>query len=399
MKIITDKNSIDKIFNRGIVTEVLPSKEDLYKVLLSGRRLKIYIGADPTSDALHLSHAKNYMLLEELRQLGHETIVLFGDFTARIGDPTNRISARPQLSIGQIKKNMKKWVAQIKPLMDFRDTKNPPKILYNSAWLSKLSFKDALYLGSQFTVQQMIERDMFQKRIQANSPIYMHEFLYPILQGYDSVFLNVDIELCGTDQIFNALIGRTLLRRIKNKEKFIIAVNLMENPKTRELMSKSRGVGVFLSSPPAEMFGAIMAQPDEMIEVFFVNNTRIPLDEKDAIMALGPRLAKERVAFEIVKTIYGEKKANYAKEQFRKAFKEHEVPDDIKELHMKAGESLAEILVREKILSSKAEWRRLIKEGAIRDAGKSKITDQNFSPRNSAVLKIGKKRFVKIVII
>lgn len=204
MKTITDRKRIQEVFDRGIVMEVLPSKEALIERLVSGERLRVYIGADPTSDTLHLSHAKNYMFLEELRQLGHEVIMLVGDFTALIGDPSGRNAARPQLTEAEIKKNVKGWISQIKPLMDFKDKKNPPKVLYNSKWLSKLSFKDLISLSSNFTVQQMLERDMFQKRVAEKAPIYMHEFLYPLMQGYDSVAMDVDIELCGTDQIFNA---------------------------------------------------------------------------------------------------------------------------------------------------------------------------------------------------
>ena len=269
MKVTTDQKIIEEIFSRGVVVEVLPSKEELIKKMIAGDKLRIYIGADPTSDSLHLSHAKNYMFLEELRQLGHEVIVLVGDFTAQIGDPTDKTAARVQLSEKQVKENVRSWINQIQPLMNFKDKTNPPRILYNSEWLSKLSFKDVVLLASNFTVQQMLARDMFSKRIKEDTPIYLHEFLYPLMQGYDSVAMDVDVELCGTDQTFNALAGRTLVKRLKDKEKFVITVNLMENPKTKELMSKSRGTGVFLSASPNDMFGQIMAQPDEMIEILF----------------------------------------------------------------------------------------------------------------------------------
>ncbi|OHB21480.1 MAG: tyrosine--tRNA ligase [Parcubacteria group bacterium RIFCSPLOWO2_01_FULL_48_18] len=398
MKVVTDKQRIDTIFNRGIVVEVLPSKEEFFKRLLSGERLRIYIGADPTSNALHLSHAKNYMFLEELRQLGHETIILFGDFTAQIGDPTNRNEARPELTEKQIKENVAGWISQIKPLMDFDDKKNPPRILYNSTWLAKLSLKNAIALAHQFTVQQMLERDMFEKRWKGNIPIYLHEFLYPVMQGYDSVAMDVDVELCGTDQTFNALAGRTLLRRLKNKEKFVVALNLMANPKTGELMSKSKGTGVFLSAPPNEMFGAIMAQPDEMIEVLFVNCTRIPLEEKDSIMALGPRNAKARVALEIVKKFYGEEGARRAERVFERTFREGIVPEDVPDIKLKKGDTLVEKLVKGGVISSKAEWRRLIRGGAVRDEKNTKIADPSFTPRRTTVLKIGKRRFIKVIV-
>src|SRR3989338_2280382 len=399
MKIITDKNLIDRIFNRGIVADVIPTKEELFSRLLSGERLKIYIGADPTSSALHLSHAKNYMLLEELRQLGHEVFILFGDLTAQIGDPANRRDTRPQLSEKQVKENVKGWISQIKPLMDFYNKENPPRILFNSEWLSKLSLKDVIFLAAHFTVQQMIERDMFEKRLESNIPIYLHEFLYPLMQGYDSVAIDVDIELCGTDQIFNALAGRTLMKRLKNKDKFIIVVNLMANPKTGELMSKSKGTGVLLSSPPNEMFGAIMAQPDEMIELFFINNTRIPLVEKDKIMALGPRIAKARVAFEIVKKFYGEEKAKLAEQEFVKRFSEKSIKDSgVPGVRIKGNTVLVEFIFSQGLAKSKAEARRLVLAGAIDIDGKTR-KDPKFvvAPSSGQVLKVGKKKFVRVL--
>jgi tyrosyl-tRNA synthetase len=328
-KVITDENRIKTILDRGVVVNILPTKEAFVQSLRSGKKLRFYIGADPTSDSLHLSHAKNYMFLEELRQLGHEVIVLVGDFTAQIGDPTDRGSARKQLSQAEVKKNVKGWIKQIKPLLDFADKNNPPKILYNSKWLAKLSFKDVVELAANFTVQQMIERDMFHKRLKEKAPIHLHEFMYPLMQGYDSVAMDVDGELCGTDQTFNALAGRTLMRRLKDKEKFVITVNLMENPKTGELMSKSRGTGVFLSAPANSMYGQIMAQPDEMIEVLLVNCTRIPLEEKDAIMAHGPREAKARIAREIVGKFYGEKAALKAEKNFIAQFTQRGAPNEM----------------------------------------------------------------------
>jgi tyrosyl-tRNA synthetase len=397
MEIVTNKEKIEKIFGRGVVSNILPSKEALFNRLLSGDRLRIYIGADPTSSALHLSHAKNYMFLEELRQLGHEAIILFGDFTAQIGDPSGRTNTRQQLSEDQVMTNCASWVDQIRPLMDFADKDNPPKIFYNSRWLGKLMFIDVINLAAHFTVQQMLERDMFQKRMNADTPIYLHEFLYPIMQGFDSVALDVDVELCGTDQTFNALAGRTLMKRLKNKEKIVITLNLMENPKTGELMSKSQGRGVFLSSAPDEMFGAIMSQPDEMIELFFVNNTRLSLEEIGSILESGPRDSKARAAYEIVKIFYGEECANEAKEMFNKTFRDKSIPQDIHELDLGRSKNLADALVKAGLVESKADWRRLIREGAVKDGNDNKIDDYNFSPTAETVLKIGKRRFVRVL--
>ncbi len=398
MAVSTDKKQIEKIFNRGIVTEILPSKEAFLNLLLSGKKLRIYIGADPTSNSLHLSHAKNYMFLEELRKLGHEVIVLFGDFTAQIGDPSGRKDARPQLTRAEVKKNVKDWVKQIKPLMSFGAWSNPPRILLNSTWLEKLSFVDVVSLASNFTVQQMLERDMFDKRLQQNVPIHLHEFLYPLMQGYDSVAMDVDVELCGTDQTFNALAGRTLLKRMKNKEKFVIALNLMENPKTGELMSKSRGTGVFLSSSANEMYGAIMSQPDEMTEVFFINNTRIPLEEKNAIMALGPRNAKARVALEIVKIFHGEWTAQKAADNFDKQFKNKELPEEIEEITIdEAPEKISSLIHISGLTPSTSTAQQLLKQGGIR-INQKKVETENQKVESGDILQVGPRKFKRIII-
>lgn len=397
MGINTDKKRIEEVINRGVITEILPTKDEFLKLLSSGKKLRIYIGFDPTSSTLHLSHAKNFILLEEFRQLGHEVIVLFGDFTARIGDPTERSDTRPRLTEREVEKNAKDWITQIKPLMDFDDKKNPPRVLFNGTWLSKLSLKDLIPLASQFTVQQMIERDMFEKRWNNDIPIHLHEFLYPLMQGYDSVAMDVNVELCGTDQIFNALAGRTLMKRLKNKEKFVVAVNLMANPKTGELMSKSRGTGVFLSSPPNEMFGAVMAQPDEMIEVLFINITRIPLKDIKEIISSGSKEAKMRVAFEIVKKFYGKEKATLAKDEWTRIFSKKENPEDAPELKIgKEKISLLDLLLKSGV-KSKGEARRLITQNAIQlNETVKKYPEEIISIQGGEILKVGKKKFLKL---
>jgi tyrosyl-tRNA synthetase len=402
MKTVTDKKKIQEVFDRGIVSEIIPSKKELLDFLASGGRLKIYIGADPTFTSLHLGHAGNYMFLEDLRKLGHEVIMLIGDFTALIGDPSGRLDARPALTEEQIKTNMKDWMVQVRPLLNFDDKENPAKLLYNSTWLGKLDFKDVIKLASHFTVQQMLKRDMFEKRTHEDAPIHLNEFLYPLMQGYDSVAMDVNAELCGTDQLFNALAGRTLLKKLKSKDKFVITLNLLQNPKTGEMMSKSKGTGVFLSAEPNDMYGALMAQPDEMTDVFFVHCTRIPLSEKKKILAAGPKEAKMCVAFEIVKMIHGEKAAVGASESFDKLFSKKDV----------TGVKLPEVKVSDEINpvdlviscfkeigieKSKTEARRLVLEGALRIDGGEILKDPkiSFKPQTEVieVVKIGRFRF------
>lgn len=397
-KIITDTGKVDAVLDRGVIVKVLPSKDAFRQKLLRGERIRIYIGADPTSTALHLSHAKNYLLLEEFRQLGHEVIVLFGDFTARIGDPSDRTGARKQLTEKEVRGNVDLWKKQIRPLMNFDDSVNPPRVLYNSEWLAPLRFEDVLELAANFTVQQMIERDMFQKRLKKGVSIHLHEFLYPLMQGYDSVAMEVDAELCGTDQTFNALAGRTLLKRLKGKDKFVIIVNLLEDPATGELMSKSKSTGVFLDSTPEELYGAVMAQSDEMTQPLLVNLTRIPLQEVDEISKQHPRDAKQRVAWEITKLFHGESIAKKAEEHFVKTFQKRETPGDISEIKVKPGTPLKDVLVEAAVVSSKSEFRRLVEAGAVENAETGeKITDLN-TTADTMVVKVGKRRFVKIVV-
>ncbi|MCX6731598.1 MAG: tyrosine--tRNA ligase [Candidatus Parcubacteria bacterium] len=396
MRTITDPQKIDEILNRGTIIEILPTKAEFRKRLLNGERLRFYIGFDATAPMLHLSHAKNFMLMEKFRKLGHEVIILFGDFTARIGDPSGMGSTRKQLSREEVVYNVKKWKKLVEPLMDFKDKNNPPKIMYNNNWLSKLNLEDLISLASNFTVQQMLKRDMYQKRLKEEKPIYFHEFLYPLMQGYDSVAMDVDVEVCGTDQVFNALVGRSLLKKIKNKDKYVVAVTLMENPRTGELMSKTRGIGVFLGVAPSEMYEQVMNQPDEMIEILFVNNTYLSLEEIDKLKKLrNPRDAKMRLAFEIVKICHSEKEAEKAQENFIKLFQKKEIPEDIKEIKAEKGEELGNIFVENKIISSKSEFRRLIKAGAIDIDGQS-IGDINYFVEKPIVVKIGKKKFLRI---
>lgn len=400
MKVIIDEKLVDEVLDRGTIKEIFPTKDEFKKKLLSGQKMRFYIGFDATAPTLHLSHAKNLILLEKFRKLGHEVIMLFGDFTARIGDPSGLDTKRKQLSRKDVLRNIKIWKKLVKPLMGFSDFKNPPKIKYNHKWLSRLNFEKLIGLASNFTVQQMIERDMFQKRLSEGKPIHLHEFLYPLMQGYDSVAMNVDVELCGTDQIFNALTGRTLLKKLKNKNKFVVAVTLMENPKTGELMSKSKGTGVFLDAVPNDMFGQIMAQKDEMIEVLFVNNTYLSLEEIKNIMAENnPRDAKIILAREIVKIFYGGSEASKAEKNFINTFQKKEIPDEKEEINCGAGELLGDVLVKNKILSSKGEWRRLVLGKGIHDLVENKnILDVNFKIGEDLTLKIGKKRFLKIKI-
>ncbi len=402
MKINTDQKKIEEILTRSIDT-IYPSKTILEEFLLSGKQIKIYVGIDPTANYVHIGHSTNYLILERLHKLGHKIIVLVGDFTAMIGDPSDKTAERVRLTREQIMTNLKTFKEQIGKILDFEDKENPIEFRFNSEWLSKLTFEQLIDLSSNFTVQHMLERDMFEKRMKENKPLYVHEFFYPLMQGYDSVALEVDMEIGGTDQTFNMLAGRTLSRRYLNREKFVITTTLLTNPVTGEkLMSKSLGTGVGLNEPPQEMFGKVMALADAGIVQTFLDCTRLPVEEIVNIRQRfekgeNPKILKLELAHEIVKMYHGDKEADKALESFEKTFSKGGVPEDIQEVNILEDESLAEVLVKAGVIDSKTEWRRLINDGAIKLENDDKVTDPDFKPVDKTILKIGKRRFVKIV--
>ncbi len=403
MNINTDPAKIEDILTRS-VEEILPSKDEFRTALLSGKRLRIYIGTDATGSSLHLGHATNYMILEKLRQLGHEVIFLIGDFTSRIGDPTDKNdSARKQLTREEVIENTTTWLKQVVPVIDINNTENPVVLKYNHDWLAALTFEDIINLSSNFTVQQMIERDMFQKRIASGKPLYMHELFYPLMQGYDSVAMDVDVEMCGTDQKFNALAGRTLLRKLKDKEKFVFITRLLENPISGEkMMSKSLGTGVFLDFDANRMYGALMAQADENMRQLFEDCTWLTIPEIDNLMSeLGPRDAKMRLAFTITEIYHGSEAAKVAEEAFVKTFQNKEVPDDIPELHPDPESTIIDILVETNIATSKSDARRAIEQGAVKLDGRKVDILEADRPLGAITTKVilqkGKRHFIALI--
>lgn len=404
MKIDTDPIKIEEILNRS-VQNILPSKDVFRKALLSGKKLRIYIGADATGTKLHIGHATNFMILERLRQLGHEVIILFGDFTAMIGDPSGKDAMRKALTKSAVNKNLKTWKDQVSKVVKIGGLDNGAKIVTNSSWLSKMNFADVVKLASNFTVQQMLERDMFQKRLEEKKPIYLHEFFYPLMQGQDSVALDVDVEVGGNDQTFNMLAGRTLQKIARNKEKFVVATTLLINPKTgKKLMSKSEGNVIGLDDEYHDMFGKCMALPDETIISVFTDCTYVPMNEIEEIKkqlssGMNPRDAKIRLAKEIVTIYHDKEKADKAEKDFIETFKKGGLPENLEEIKTENGKLLMELLVENKIVSSKTDFRRLVTENAVSNAvSGEKIIDVNFKIHSEITLKIGKKRFVKITI-
>lgn len=402
MKTKTDKKKIDYILTRA-VENIYPSRQALEKVLHAGKRLKIYTGIDPTGPEIHLGHAVFLRKLRQFQDLGHEIILLIGDFTGMVGDPTGKYSTRQVLTEKEIKKNEKDYKNQVGKILDFKSRTNPAKVMKNSTWLSKLKFKDILELCSNVTVQQMIERDMFEKRIKAGKPISLHEFLYPIMQGYDSVAMNIDMEIGGSDQTFNMLVGRDLMGAMKKKEKFVLTTPLLTDASGRKI-GKTEGNVIAIADKPEELYGKIMALGDEVILKMFAYCTDVAKDEiKDMAQKMSqganPRDFKMKLAFEIVSIYNGEAAAKKAEQHFKGLFQRKDVPDRMKILKLDEKINILDFLVRAKMAASRGDARRLIEQGGVKvDGHILEGWDVDIVPtKKGVVLQKGKRHFVKIV--
>ncbi|MDO8504077.1 MAG: tyrosine--tRNA ligase [bacterium] len=377
------------------ITEVLPSKADLEK-RLSSAPIKIYLGIDPSAPILHLGHAVVLRKLREFQDTGHKIILLVGDFTGMIGDPSDRTAARKKLTREEVRENAKTYKEQAEKILRFSG-KNPVEIKFNSEWLSKLTFEEVVELASNVTVQQMLERDFFQKRLQENKPIHLHEFLYPLMQGYDSVALDVDAEIGGTDQTFNMLVGRTLMKTLKGKEKFVISVPLLEGLDGRK-MSKSFGNFVAITDPPTDMFGKIMSVNDNLVDRYFELATQLSFEEIQSIKQENthPMDLKKRLSLEIVKLYHGEKAADKAKDEFQAVFREGEGPTDAVVYKTATGSvNLITVLVEAGMVQSNSEARRLIAQGGVEWEGE-KVRQETLEISGPGTLRVGKHRFLKI---
>ncbi|MBI2436760.1 MAG: tyrosine--tRNA ligase [Candidatus Magasanikbacteria bacterium] len=394
---MTTEQQIQQLLTRG-VENIFPNTEFLEKELRSGRKLTLYTGYDPTAPTLHVGHGITMLKLRDFQQLGHKIIFLIGDFTGMIGDPTDKTSARQKLTREQVVENCTLYQAQAKIILDFGGD-NPVEVKYNSEWLAKMSFGDVVELASHFTVQRMMERDMFQKRLEEEKPIYLHEFLYPLMQGYDSVAMNVDGEVGGNDQTFNMLAGRTLMKDLKQKEKFVIAGKLLTDNSGKK-MGKTEGNMIAFSDTPEDMFGKVMRWTDGMIVSGFELCTRIPMDEVRQIeseLAGGqnPRDAKLRLAFEITRMFLGEDAAKQGQSHFEIVIQSKDKPDEIPELKP-SDLKIITVLVEAGFVSSNSEARQNIAGGGVR-VNDEKVEDVNFELKAGDVVQKGKRFFVRIM--
>ncbi|MFA5130133.1 MAG: tyrosine--tRNA ligase [Patescibacteria group bacterium] len=393
-----DPSDVKAFLERG-VENVFPDIAPVETALLSGKRLRVYTGVDPTGPTLHMGHAIWLRKLAELQRMGHEVIMLIGDFTAIIGDPTDKGATRVRLTREQVLANCKKYKKQASKFLKFTGD-NPAKMMFNSKWLAKMSFTDVIELASHFTVQQMSERDMFEKRLKEGKPVYLHEFMYPLMQGYDSVAMDVDMEVGGNDQTFNMLAGRTLLKEMKGKEKFVVTLELLADP-TGKKMGKSEGNAIAFDDAPEEMYGKVMSWTDGMIMQGFRLCTDVEDGEIERVEGRikdggNPIEAKHELARKIVEVFYNEKAGWAAREHFNAIHRDRETPDDMPELTHRAGMTVVDALVESKLVASKTDARRQIEQGGVKLDG-AVVTDVNASVKSNQVIQKGKRHFVRIV--
>lgn len=383
----------EELLTRG-VAQVLPDSESLLKKMKS-QPIKVFMGIDPTGNSLHLGHSVGLRKLNQFAQAGHEVILLIGNGTVRIGDPTGRDSSRPVLTDEQIEANFISWKEQAQKVLDFSKI----TVVRNGDWLDKLTFIDIVKLMAQTTVQQLIERDMFQDRLKKNLPIFGHEIMYPLLQGYDSVAMNVDLEIGGTDQTFNMMMGRQLQRVYNDHEKWVLTTPIINGTDGRK-MGKSFGNFISLTEDPTNMYGKLMSVADDVIIEYFRLLTDVPTAEITAMeqamqSGTNPMEYKKKLAFTITSGLHSVELATTAQDHFERTVQNKEVTEAI-ELVVPTGISMIELLKLAQPETSNNDLRRLIEQGGVSLAGEKK-TDPQEKITSAGTLKVGKRQFFEII--
>jgi len=396
-----------EIISRGTV-EIVPEdqlKRLIAESVVTKKPLKIKLGMDPSSPDIHVGHTITLQKLRQFQELGHEVQLIIGDFTGMIGDPTGKSETRKQLSREEVLKNAETYQKQIFKILKPEKT----TVYYNSEWLAKLNFADVVALAAKVTVARMLERDDFSKRYAAEQPIHIHEFFYPLMQGYDSVVLKSDIEIGGTDQKFNLLMGRTLQKEYGVPSQVIMTLPLLEGLDGVQKMSKSLGNYIGIDEDPNEIYGKAMSIPDELMLKYYELATDISNEELAALKAglaggsVHPRDAKMRLARTFVRMYHGAEAAEEAERHFVTVFQQRALPDEIEEKEIAAGKleggriRLINLLVELGMAASNGEARRSIQQGAVR-VNERKITDPNadYAPADGDVVQVGKRKFAKI---
>lgn len=387
-KISTDPAKIRELLTRGVEEAIV--KEHLEAALASGRRLRVKFGIDPTAPDLHLGHTVPLRKLRQFQEMGHEAVLIIGDFTARIGDPSGRSEERKPLTDADIRRNMKKYLHHAGKVIDLKRA----EVVYNSRWFAKEGLKEVIALAGAGSIQQVLHRADFKKRLEGGHDITLLEIFYPLLQGYDSVKVKADVELGGTDQKFNLLMGRRVQRHFGIPEQDVLTVPLLEGTDGVKKMSKSAGNYIALDAEPNEMFGGIMAIPDGLIDRYYTLLTSLERTIRD------PREAKLELGKIVVGMYYGEQEGRAAKERFVNVFSKGQAPDEVALVHVGARSMpLAELLVSVNLAASKSEARRLIEQGGVKlDGARQDAPEAAVELQTPRMLQVGPHRFLKVVL-
>lgn len=375
-------DNIDKVLTRAI-EQILPNREGLAK-LMGEKKIRVYLGVDPTGTKLHLGHSIGLRKLQEFADLGHESILLFGTGTVLAGDPSQRAEARPKITQKEIEENMATWKEQAKKIIDFSKV----TVKYNGDWLLKLSFADIINIASKISSIQLFKRDMFQERIRRGDTIWTHETLYPLFQGYDSVVMDVDLEIGGTDQTFNMLIGRELQKKMRGREKYVLTTPLILGTDGKP-MSKTSGNCIWLGDSSQDMYGKVMSTADTQIPEYWTNLTDL---DPAKLTKLAPLEAKKELAYEIVRIYHDQDAAQKAQEEFESVHQRGEAPTETG-LTIKPNISLIDAVTN--LVASKSQAKRLLDQGAVEIDGKVE-KDGKVKLKKGQILKVGKKTFAKV---
>ncbi len=399
-------DKIEELITRG-VANIIPGKKELEQQLKSGKKLNIYLGIDPTSTKIHLGHAVALRKLQAFSKLGHHVTFLIGDFTALIGDTSDKDTERPVLTTEEIQQNFQTYRNQAEKIIDFSKV----KVRYNSEWLKKLTFEDIIKLTQHFSVGDFVGRELIRKRLNDNKRVGLHEFLYPVMQGYDSYFMDTDLQIGGTDQTFNMQAGRTLQKDLRNKQSFVLTTVIMEGTDGRK-MSKSWGNAIWLDDTAEDIYAKVMAINDNLILPYYTLATDVPMKEvKEAEFALKkgehPMRIKKELALEITKELTSLKEAESARVSFEKKVQRGERPEQIPAVPVNVafedGRGIVDVLLKTKMAKTKSEAKRLTEQGGVElhlSSGTKKISDirHNVEFEEGMILKVGRRKFVRLVL-
>ena len=386
----TNDETNKEIFERGV--EDIIERDHLRAALQSSKKLRVKFGIDPTAPDLHLGHAAVLRKLRQFQEAGHKIVFIIGDYTARIGDPSGVSKTRPELTATEVRANMKHYLSQASKILDLKKT----EVLRNSVWLDKLRGGKILELLSLVSVNQILEREDFGRRVADHKSVRIHELLYPVLQGYDSVVVKADIEVGGRDQLFNLLLGRELMVKFGLNPQDILTVELLEGTDGVRKMSKSYGNYISLNAKPKDMYGKIMSVPDHLINKYFELLTDASSDEISKMdKNLSPFERKKKAAYAIVSALHSKHSASGAEKHFSETFSEKKIPENLEIRSAYKGQPWFEFLFMEKLVESKSQARQLIKSGGL-DFNEKKVKNYYDKILESGVARIGKRRFIKI---